>query len=126
MVIDKEKYFKEKENIIKFILENDKLYNDQEFEMIYFTFLFDNILNSKNIMHTEMATLVSKFGILKQGNDIYFKFYQLLEQLGFIKGNILEVGSGPYPRLAEIIRDNHKTNDYNLTIYEKRDVFSID
>ena len=72
MVIDKEKYFKEKENIIKFILENDKLYNDQEFEMIYFTFLFDNILNSKNIMHTEMAALVSKFGILKQGNDIYF------------------------------------------------------
>ena len=126
MVIDKEKYFKEKENIIKFILENDKLYNDQKFEMIYFTFLFDNILNSKNIMHTEMAALVSKFGILKQGNDIYFKFYQLLEQLGFIKGNILEVGSGPYPRLAEIIRDNHKTNDYNLTIYEKRDVFSID
>lgn len=87
--------YKEKDNIIKFILEHDKLYNDQEFEMIYFTFLFDQLLTAKNIMHTEIASFASKFGILKQENDIYFKFYQLLEQLGFIKGNILEVGSGP-------------------------------
>ncbi len=72
MVIDKEKLLREKDNILKFIVENENLYYDQEFEMIYFAFLFDNILNSKNIMHTELAALASKFGILKQGNDIYF------------------------------------------------------
>lgn len=126
MVINREKYLEEKDNIIRFILENEDLYNIGELMLLFHNFLSDEILNKKYITITEIAALLSKFGIINEENDIYFKFYKLLESLGFIKGNILEVGSGPYPRLAEVIRDNHKTSDYNLTIYEKRDVFSID
>lgn len=126
MVINREKYLEEKDNIIRFILENEDLYNIGELMLLFHNFLSDEILNEKYITITEIAALLSKFVIINEENDIYFKFYKLLESLGFIKGNILEVGSGPYPRLAEVIKDNHQKSDYNLTIYEKSSVFNID
>lgn len=125
MVINREKYLEEKDNIIRFILENEDLYNIGELMLLFHNFLSDEILNKKYITITEIAALLSKFGIINEENDIYFKFYKLLESLGFIKGNILEVGSGPYPRLAEIITERHKEKDYSLTLYDVCNTINI-
>lgn len=88
--------------------------------IISFDILLDNEGYSANC---DIAALLSKYNIFTEGNDRYHMFYKMLEELDFIKGTSLEIGSGPYPRLAEIIQNNHKRKDYNLTIYEKCNVF---
>ncbi len=126
MYIDKEKYLKEKDNILKFLKEHRYLYDDKEYEMLFSIISFDILLeNDGYSTNCNIATLLSKYNVFTEENDRYLKFYKMLEELNFIKGNSLEVGSGPYPRLAEIIKDNHKRRDYNLTIYEKCNVFKI-
>ena len=124
MYIDKEKYLKEKDNILKFLKEHRYLYDDKEYEMLFSIISFDILLeNDGYSTNCNIATLLSKYNVFTEENDRYLKFYKMLEELNFIKGNSLEVGSGPYPRLAEVIKDNHKRIDYNLTIYEKCNVF---
>lgn len=124
MYIDKEKYLKEKNNILKFLIDNRYLYEKQKYEMILSIIGFDILLDNEGwSANCDIAALLSKYNIFTEGNDRYLMFYKMLEELDFIKGNSLEVGSGPYPRLAEIIKDNHQRRDYNLTIYEKCNVF---
>ena len=126
MYIDKEKYLKEKDNILKFLKEHRYLYDDKEYEMLFSIISFDILLeNDGYSTNCNIATLLSKYNVFTEENDRYLKFYKMLEELNFIKGNSLEVGSGPYPRLAEVIKDYHKRIDYNLTIYEKCNVFKI-
>ena len=124
MYIDKEKYLEKKDNILKFLKEHRYLYDDRDYEMIISIISFDILLDNEGYSaNCDIAALLSKYNIFTEGNDRYLMFYKMLEELDFIKGNSLEIGSGPYPRLAEIIKDNHKRKDYNLTIYEKCDVF---
>ena len=79
MVINREKYLEEKDNIIRFILENEDLYNIGELMLLFHNFLSDEILNKKYITITEIAALLSKFGIINEENDIYFKFRYVVE-----------------------------------------------
>ena len=126
MYIDKEKYLKEKDNILKFLKEYRYLYDEREYGMIYSIIDFDVLLDNEGYSaNCDIAALLSKYNVFTDENDRYLMFYEMLEELDFIKGNSLEVGSGPYPRLAEVIKDNHKRKDYNLSIYEKCDVFKV-
>ncbi len=126
MCINKEKYLEEKDNILKFLKDYKYLYEDREYEMILSIISFDVLLDNEGYSaNCDIAALLSKYNIFTDENDRYLMFYKMLEDLDFIKGNSLEIGSGPYPRLAEIIKDNHKEKDYNLTIYEKCDVFRL-
>ena len=94
--------------------------------MIYSIIDFDVLLDNEGYSaNCDIAALLSKYNVFTDENDRYLMFYEMLEELDFIKGNSLEVGSGPYPRLAEVIKDNHKRKDYNLSIYEKCDVFKV-
>ena len=126
MCINKEKYLEEKDNILKFLKDYKYLYEDREYEMILSIISFDVLLDNEGYSaNCDIAALLSKYNIFTDENDRYLMFYKMLEDSHFIKGNSLEIGSGPYPRLAEIIKDNHKEKDYNLTIYEKCDVFRL-
>lgn len=126
MYINKEKYLEEKDNILKFLKEHKYLYDDRDYEMIISLISFDILLdNERYSSNCDIAALLSKYNIFTDENDRYLMFYKMLEELDFIKGNSIEIGSGPYPRLAEVIEDNHKRKDYNLTIYEKCEVFRL-
>ena len=106
MYIDKEKYLKEKDNILKFLKEYRYLYDEREYVMIYSIIDFDVLLDNEGYSaNCNIAALLSKYNIFTEENDRYLMFYKMLEDLDFIKGNSLEVGSGSYPRLAEVIED---------------------
>ena len=124
MYINKEKYLEEKDNILKFLTNNKYLYDERKYEMIFSIISFDELLDNEGwSANCDIAALLSKYNIFTEGNDRYLMFYKMLEELDFIKGNSMEVGSGPYPRLAEVIKDMHQRQDFNLTIYEKCNVF---
>lgn len=108
MIIDAEKLLREKGNIIKFILENREVYEQIGIESLI-TILDNNFLLLEESLAENfiIAELLSKFKIFKNGYDDYVKFYKLLEKNNFIEGNCLEIASGLYPRLAEIIKESH-------------------
>lgn len=109
MYIDKEMYLKEKDNILMFLKDYKYLYDEREYEMILSIISFDVLLDNEGYSaNCDIASLLSKYNVFTDENDRYLMFYKMLEELDFIKGNSLEVGSGPYPRLAEVIKDNHK------------------
>lgn len=126
MIIDAEKLLREKGNIIKFILENREVYEQIGIESLI-TILDNNFLLLEESLAENfiIAELLSKFKIFKNGYDDYVKFYKLLEKNNFIEGNCLEIASGLYPRLAEIIKESHYKKDYNLTIYEPKKIIRI-
>ena len=117
-VIDYEKYYLKKEEMLKFIYSNQDKYDDRginEFGAI----ISDYFINKKlgNIPVTYLQ-IFSKFGVFKEGQDIYLEFFKLLNELNFLEGNVCEVGAGGYPRLAEIMLPKIKLNGGTLTIYE--------
>ena len=46
MYIDKEKYLKEKDNILKLLKEHRYLYDDREYEMLFSIISFDILLEN--------------------------------------------------------------------------------
>ena len=126
MTIDEEKYLKEKDNIIKFILENEEVYKQIGIKGLIAFLHSDFLLLDESIAQNfVLSELLSKFKVFKDEYDDYIRFYNILEKNNFIKGNCLEIGSGPYPRLAEVIKENHPKKNYNLTIYEPKKIISI-
>lgn len=126
MVIKEDILEKEKDNILNFLLSNAKYYEPSEFYGIFSMFYLDII--NKDEQHSvpcNNTQILSKYGILKEEYDIYLKVYNLLESKGFIKGEILEVGCGIYPRLAEIITKRHKEEDYSLTLCDICSIIDI-
>lgn len=126
MIIDKDKLLEEKDNILNFLLKNKDLYKEDEFKEIFATFYLDILLFNDIIGgNYRVAQILSKFNIFKEKYDPYLTVYNILNKYDFINGNIVEVGCGTYPRLAEIIKDNHKSNNYNLTVYDTCNIFKM-
>ena len=126
MVFKEDKLEQEKDNILNFLLNNAKHYNSFEFLESFSTFYLDLLKeDDRHSIPCSNTQLLSKYGILKEEFDIYLRVYNLLESKGFIKGDILEVGCGVYPRLAEIITERHKEKDYSLTLYDVCDTINI-
>lgn len=126
MVFKEDKLEQEKDNILNFLLDNVKYYNPLEFYTIFSMFYLDKLKeNDENSIPCNNTQILSKYSILKEEYDIYLKVYNLLESKGFIKGNVLEVGCGIYPRLAEIITQRHKEKDYSLTLFDTCNIFNI-
>ena len=112
MVFKEDKLEQEKDNILNFLLNNAKHYNSFEFLESFSAFYLDLLKeDDRHSIPCSNTQLLSKYGILKEEFDIYLRVYNLLESEGFIKGDILEVGCGVYPRLAEIITERHKEKD---------------
>lgn len=126
MILKTDKLEQEKEKILNFLLNNKEHYNSLEFFNIFSKFYLD-IFNEfeKEAIFCNYSQILSKYNIIKEEFDIYLKVYNLLESKGFIKGDILEVGCGIYPRLAEIITKRHKEKDYSLTLYDICNIFNI-
>lgn len=126
MILDKKKLEQEKEKILNFLLSNKEHYNSLEFFNIFSKFYLD-IFNDieKEAIFCNYSQILSKYNIIKEEFDIYLRVYNLLESKGFIKGDILEVGCGVYPRLAEIITERHKEKDYSLTLYDVCNTINI-
>ncbi len=117
-VIDKEKYYLKKDEMLKFIYSNQDKYDDRgisKFKYILSDYFFDKKVCN---IPVELLQIFSKFGVISEGKDIYLEFFKLLNELNFLEGNICEVGSGEYPRLAEIMLPKIKLNGGILTIYD--------
>ena len=88
------------------------------------TFIYDNFCffeQDFSITPDIILQIKSKLGIIQEENDIYIKFIDHLAQNNILHGNILEVGSGFYPTLAQKLMqietvDNVTAMDPNLTI----------
>jgi len=68
--------------------------------------------------------IFSKFNIFLDNKDIYNEFVKILEDNNFLEGNICEVGSGRYPRLAELVASKVQTKKGTLTIYDPKILFT--
>ena len=117
-VIDYEKYYLKKEEMLKFIYSNQDKYDDRGIDK--FRDIISDYYIDKNFWNIPVSyfQIFSKFGVFKEGQDIYLEFFKLLNELNFLEGNVCEVGAGGYPRLAEIMLPKIKLNGGTLTIYE--------
>lgn len=122
IVINEEKYFEKKEEIINFIIQNSDKYGE------YFSPLLDALnddipLEFQNQNPLLIRQLFSKFELYKEGKDEYQIILDLLESYGFLTGNCCEVGAGFYPRLSELVIKKLHVRNYHLTIYEPNIMF---
>lgn len=127
-LLNEEKYFSKRLEILKFIVENI----DKDIE--WATYLSILILKdicikeyTKNTPHyiaTDESEVFSKFDIYNEGYDPYIEITKLLQKYSFLEGNCCEIGAGSYPRLAELVIPEIKLNHGSLTIYEPEIVFS--
>ncbi len=113
-VIDREKYFEKKADMLEFVCENRKIFGD------YFPSLLSFVVSDLGLELQEYCPMVikqifSKFDLYLDGADEYQMIAQLLKRYSFLNGNLAEVGAGFYPRLAEIILPSIKGT---LTLYE--------
>lgn len=118
-VIDSEKYFSQKDNMLEFIDMNADQYGERV-TMLKFTLDTDLslALDRYNEIPVSLKQILSKFGVLKNGCDEYLEMFKLLEEYSFLEGNCCEVGAGIYPRLAELVWPQLKLRNGSLTIYE--------
>lgn len=123
-IIDEEKYFKNKIEILEFIKRNENVYQD----LISFlepAILLDLCLKlPASSMPPILSQVLSKFGVYKDGSDHYLEMLKLLEKYSFLEGNCCEIGSGRYPRLAELTAPQLKLREGTLTIYDPNTLFS--
>lgn len=122
-IIDKEKYFAKKVEMLNFIYCNRDKYGWFTFEIM--DDIKEDIFIDSPISRIPMTyqQIFSKFGVFLDKKDIYKDFVKILEDYDFLKGNICEVGAGRYPRLAELVAPKIQTNKGTLTIYDPNVVF---
>lgn len=125
--IDVDKYFEKKKEILEFVASNHERYGFEAAASLMTSFGFDSVLVSNGgINHLELE-LLSKFGVLRRDTDVYNKFNDFLRERDFLKGNVVEVGAGRYPRLCEVILEDKPDELVNVTAYDPKlilDTFS--
>lgn len=125
-MINQNKYFDKKYEILDFIYQNREKYSRRAFSILEDAILLDECLEIKESnMPTYIAQLLSKFNVYNEGRDEYLEIIKLLEKYSFLQGNCCEVGAGRYPRLAELAAPKIKLNGGTLTIYDPKISFSI-
>ena len=124
IVIDENKYFEKKMEMLRFIRENTYGYwpiIPFVEDAIHCDFFLED--SQANIPAT-LAQLFSRFGVFKEGADPYLELYKLLENYSFLEGNVCEIAAGRYPRLAELTAPQIKERGGSLTVYEPNIIFS--
>ncbi len=113
-VIDKEKYFAKKEDMLAFIIQNKEQFGERFYSLI--SFIGSDLgLELQEYSPMILREIFSKFDLYYEGADEYRFIAGLLEKYQFLDGNCLEVGAGFYPRLAEILLPSIKGS---LTLYD--------
>lgn len=118
-IINEAKYYKERLYLMEFLLNNKHIYSKSEYDFLM-DFIFLNKCFCKCSMPDIVVQLFSLFEIFNDGCDIYLEFTKILEQYDFLKGDVLEIGGGVFPRLAQIITPKIKINGGTLTVYDPR------
>lgn len=121
-IIDTERYFRMKNQILNFIIENEYKYGEYAGKLVM-KLLTDEVLEGRSRIPAPMSQILSSFGIYKVGSDEYQEMAKLLKKYSFLDGNCCEIGSGVYPRLAEETAREIKLRGGNLTIYEPNILF---
>lgn len=114
-----EMYYRLKPEILKFIYINqEKIGREKAFEMML-RIESDILIRGEAIFTPTEFEIFSKFGLIPKELDPYENAYNMLKEENFLHGNIVEVASGSYPRLSEIIAQ--KTSEsINLTTYDPK------
>lgn len=116
--LNKKKYFAKKREIMEFIFSNHERYGDERTACLATLFQFDFIFDEALGLSHEAMEILSKFDIFYDDTDVYKKFYSFLKERNFLRGNVLEVGAGVYPRLCEVIMDEKPPELINVTAYD--------
>jgi len=101
-VIDEQKYFAQKEEIIEFIIQNKEKFGERLFMFLDFMNGDYGLILQKNCP-VEMRQIFSKYNLYLDGADEYKVMADLLKQYQFLEGNCAEIGAGAYPRLSELV-----------------------
>ena len=113
MQINKNEY----EKIVKFVISNAEMFTDYERK-----YILDYVLreNTKDKMIPDLIVeIYDKLGILKDDENIYLGFIDLLrENFNYQERNIIEVGGGIIPGLARKIASNQTTG--KIKVYDPR------
>jgi len=121
-VIDKEKYFKRKKEMLAFVLDHSKNYGEYT-EQLVEAIIKDWGLEFEEENPLLVRQLFSKFDLYLPEKDEYQIIADLLEKHSFLDGNCCEVGAGAYPRLAELVIPKITKRKSHLTIYEPSIMF---
>lgn len=119
--INREKYFKKKNEILKFIRSHEYEYEEMTLFMLILI-MKDTVLERP--IPLELSQLLSKFGVYHNEEDHYIEMFKLLEKYSFLQGNCCEIGAGMYPRLSELVAPQLKLRQGTLTIFEPNIIVS--
>lgn len=123
-MIDLEKYKKRKLEMLCFLGENMDVYGELGV-LISLLLSSDEFFKNPSLQKNVKCTQIfSKFDVYKDGCDPYIEMIKLLERYDFLKGNCCEIGSGSYPRLAELMAPKLQLRGGSLTIYEPDVLFT--
>lgn len=122
--VDKEKYYKHREEILDFLKKYEQKYRDIDLNIsLYIETDFCLDLSTSEIP-SFLSQILSKFNVYKEGQDEYKEIFNLLDKYSFLDGNCCEVGAGIYPRLAELTSSKIKLNNGSLTVYDPSTIFT--
>lgn len=107
-----------KEKLIeRYLLHNKDNYTDDMYDFLVnnYKYYMGNPKNSFDILRQ----IYSKYEVVDKSEDIYFGLRNKISELYTLNNDIVEIASGPYPRLAEIIDEKQrKSKKGTINVYE--------
>lgn len=107
-----------KEKLIeRYLLHNKDNYPDDMYDFLVnnYKYYMGNPKSSFDILRQ----IYSKYEVIDKSEDIYFGLRNKISELYTLNNDIVEIASGPYPRLAEIIDEKQrKSKKGTINVYE--------
>lgn len=121
---DKNKYVDEKEvRLRKFLLKNKNNYSSDEYD--YLINHYGDYYYNPEYAYDILIELYSKFGIISKEKDLYYGIFNKINDIYGLNRDVVEVASGTYPRLAEIIGEYQSKNKFgSIKTYDPKIVIS--
>lgn len=104
------------------LIERYLIHNKDNYPSDMYNFLINNykyyIDDPKNSFDI-LRQIYSKYKVVDECEDIYFGLFNKIKEVYTINNDIVEIASGPYPRLAEIIDNDQRKNLMGtINVYE--------
>ncbi len=121
---DKKKYVDEKEvRLTRFLLKNKDNYSPEAYDYLINHYL--DFYYNPGYAYDILAELYSKFGIISKEKDFYYGIFNKINNIYGLNRDVVEVASGTYPRLAEIIGEYQSKNNFgSVKAYDPKIVIS--
>lgn len=123
-IVDKNKYFDYKDEMVNFIRENEKKYRSIDLNLEFYIAMDFCLGLSAEEIPNFLSQILSRFNVYKEGYDEYIEMANLLEKYSLLNGNCCEIGAGIYPRLAELVAPKIRLNGGSLTVYDPKTIFT--